>query len=65
MLQIHISPVKVEEVVFLASDPDEEAADFYCWQAIRPLIDRISLLLATVAHDIASEQRTMNKSING
>jgi hypothetical protein len=56
MLQIHLTPIKVERVLFIADSVIEEDADIATWRAIRPLVDQINLLLKGIGQEIAREK---------
>ena len=55
MIQIHLSPAKVEQVCFVADSPLEEDFDFAAWQAVRTLVGQIDGRLRRAMQDVARE----------
>ena len=52
MIQIQVSPARVEKIVFVAESEIEEDFDFVAWQAIRPLVDQIDEVLGKIREEI-------------
>jgi hypothetical protein len=56
MIQIHINPVRVEKVLFVADSETEESLDFAAWQVIRPLVEQIDARLGRLVEDLAKKR---------
>jgi hypothetical protein len=56
MIQIHINPVRVEKVLFVADTPAEESFDFAAWQVIRPFVEQIDARLGKLVEDLAKKR---------
>jgi len=52
MIQVHISPVRVERVLFPPGSHVEEDFDLAAWQAIRPLVDKIDRKLRRIEKNL-------------
>jgi hypothetical protein len=52
MIQIHISPARVEKVLLVAESDLEEDFDFAAWQAIRSLISEIDERLGQIVNNL-------------
>ena len=56
MIQIHINPVRVEKVLFVANSGTEESFDFAAWQVIRPLVEQIDARLGRLVEDLVKKR---------
>jgi hypothetical protein len=57
MIQIHINPVRVEAVLFVAASDLEEDFDLAAWQTIRSLVTRIDRRLRQAAELAVASSR--------
>jgi hypothetical protein len=54
MIEVHITPTRVERVTFVSESDLEEDFDLAAWQAIRPLVAKIDRRLRSIVRGLSS-----------
>jgi hypothetical protein len=65
MIEIQLSPTRVERVCFTAGSSIEEDFDLAAWQAIRPLVDKIDRRLKKITRGFVTPPATGDRIRHG